>query len=53
MDRLLPSLGLTPGITAPDVGLGLGGPARQIARSTGRAVVGVDTTQSYVDTAMA
>ncbi len=26
---------------------------RQIARSTGCAVVGVDTTQSYVDTAMA
>jgi ubiquinone/menaquinone biosynthesis C-methylase UbiE len=53
VDRLLPSLGLTPGMTALDVGSGLGGPARQIARSTGCAVVGVDTTQSYVDTAMA
>jgi sarcosine/dimethylglycine N-methyltransferase len=53
VDRLLPSLGLTPGMTVLDVGSGLGGPARQIARSTGCAVVGVDTTQSYVDTAIA
>jgi len=53
VERLLPSLGLTPGMTALDVGSGLGGPARQIARLTGCAVVGVDTTQSYVDTATA
>ena len=53
VDRLLPSLGLNPGMTALDIGSGLGGPARQIARSTGCAVVGVDTTQSYVHTAMA
>lgn len=53
VDRLLPSLGLTPGMTALDVGSGLGGPARQVARTTGCAVVGVDLTQSYVDTAVA
>jgi len=51
VDRLLPSLGLAPGMTALDVGSGLGGPARQIARNTGCAVVGVDITQSYVDAA--
>ena len=44
VDRLLPSLGLTPAMTALDVGSGLGGPARQVARSTGCAVVGVDIT---------
>jgi len=53
VDRLLPSLGLTPAMTALDVGSGLGGPARQVARSVGCTVVGVDITQSYVDTAMA
>jgi sarcosine/dimethylglycine N-methyltransferase len=53
VDRLLPSLGLTPVMTALDVGSGLGGPARQVARSTGCSVLGVDITQSYVDTAVA
>jgi sarcosine/dimethylglycine N-methyltransferase len=53
VDRLLPSLALTPTMTALDVGSGLGGPARQIARSTGCAVLGVDITSSYVDTATA
>jgi sarcosine/dimethylglycine N-methyltransferase len=53
VDRLLPSLGLTAGMTALDVGSGLGGPARQVARSTGAAVLGVDITQSYVDAATA
>lgn len=53
VERLLPSLGLTPTMTALDVGSGLGGPARQIARSTGCSVVGVDLTQSYVDAAVA
>ncbi len=53
VDRLLPSLGLIPSMTVLDVGSGLGGPARQVARSTGCAVVGVDITQSYVDTARA
>ena len=53
VERLLPSLGLTPDTTVLDVGSGLGGPARQVARSTGCSVVGVDITQSYVDAATA
>ena len=36
-----------------DVGAGFGGPARQIARSSGCTVVGVDITPAYVDTAQA
>jgi len=53
VDRLLPSLNLVPGMTVLDVGSGLGGPARQVARSSGCTVVGVDITQTYVDTATA
>ena len=53
VDRLLPSLGLAPGMRALDVGSGLGGPARQVARKTGCRVTGVDITQSYVDAATA
>ena len=53
VDRLLPGLGLRPGMTVLDVGSGLGGPARQIARSTGCDVVGVDITQAYVQAATA
>lgn len=53
VQRLLPSLAVTAGMTALDVGSGLGGPARQIARATGCAVVGVDTAPSYVHTARA
>lgn len=51
--RLLPTLRLDSAMTALDVGSGLGGPARQVARTTGCAVVGVDITRSYVDTATA
>jgi sarcosine/dimethylglycine N-methyltransferase len=53
VQRLLPGLGLTPAMTVLDVGAGLGGPARQVARATGCAVVGVDITAPYVDTARA
>jgi sarcosine/dimethylglycine N-methyltransferase len=53
VDRLLPSLGLTSSMTALDVGSGLGGPARQVARGTGARVVGVDITAAYVDAARA
>jgi len=53
VDRLLPSLQLAPGMTVLDVGSGLGGPARQIARGSGCTVVGVDITSAYVDTAQA
>ncbi len=51
--RILPTLDLSSAMTALDVGSGLGGPARQVARTTGCAVVGVDITRSYVDTAAA
>jgi sarcosine/dimethylglycine N-methyltransferase len=53
VDRLLPSLHLAPEMTVLDIGSGLGGPARQIARSSGCTVVGVDITSAYVDTAQA
>jgi sarcosine/dimethylglycine N-methyltransferase len=53
VERLLPSLRLTPSMTALDVGSGLGGPARQVARATGCRVVGVDITPAYVDAARA
>jgi cyclopropane fatty-acyl-phospholipid synthase-like methyltransferase len=53
VDRLLPSLHLAPGMTVLDVGCGLGGPARQVARNTGCTVVGVDVTPAYVDAAKA
>ena len=53
VERLLPDLRLTPGMTVLDVGSGLGGPARQIARSAGCRVVGVDITPAYVDAARA
>ena len=52
VDRLLPGLHLAAGMTVLDVGSGLGGPARQVARSTGAAVVGVDITPAYVDAAL-
>jgi sarcosine/dimethylglycine N-methyltransferase len=51
VDRLLPSLGLSSGQTALDVGSGFGGPARQVARLTGGRVVGLDITEAYVDAA--
>ena len=38
LDRILPTLRLAPGMTVLDVGSGLGGPARQVARSAGRRV---------------
>jgi SAM-dependent methyltransferase len=53
VDLLLPGLRLTAGMTVLDVGSGLGGPARQIARRTGVTVVGVDITPAYIDAALA
>jgi sarcosine/dimethylglycine N-methyltransferase len=53
VDRLLRALRLTPGMTVLDVGSGLGGPARQVARIAGCRVVGVDVTPAYVDAAQA
>lgn len=51
--KLLPGLRLTPGMTVLDVGCGLGGPARQVARDSGCKVVGIDITPAYVDAARA
>jgi SAM-dependent methyltransferase len=51
VERMLPGLRLTPGITVLDVGSGLGGPARQVARASGCSVVGVDITPGYVEAA--
>ena len=51
VERMLPSLHLAPGVTVLDVGSGLGGPARQVARSSGATVVGVDVTPAYVEAA--
>ena len=51
VDRIRPSLRLAPGMTVLDVGSGFGGPARQIAGSTGAEVVGVDITTAYVEAA--
>jgi sarcosine/dimethylglycine N-methyltransferase len=51
VERLLPSLRVTPGMTVLDVGSGFGGPARQIARRAGCTVVGVDITPAYVEVA--
>ncbi len=53
VDRLLTGLRPTPGMTVLDVGSGLGGPARQVARTSGCRVVGVDITPAYVDAARA
>jgi sarcosine/dimethylglycine N-methyltransferase len=49
--RLLPHLGLAPAMTVLDVGCGLGGPARQIARTARCNVIGVDVTPAYVQAA--
>lgn len=51
--RLLPGLALTRAMTVLDVGSGLGGPARQVARSAGCRVLGVDITPAYVEAARA
>ncbi len=51
VDLLIGTLDLAPGDTVLDVGSGLGGPARQIARRTGARVVGVDLAAVYVEAA--
>jgi SAM-dependent methyltransferase len=48
VDQLIALLHLKKGDVVLDVGSGFGGPARQIARRTGNAVVGVDITGAYV-----
>lgn len=44
-------LGLGAGQRVLDMGCGLGGPARFVARSTGAHVVGIDLTPEFVETA--
>ncbi|MFB9833401.1 SAM-dependent methyltransferase [Actinoallomurus acaciae] len=51
VDRLIDSLDLAEDESVLDVGSGLGGPARQIARRTGNRVTGIDITPAYVDAA--
>lgn len=51
VSRLIPSLQLRGGDRVLDIGSGLGGPARQIAQTTGNTVVGIDITDSYVNAA--
>jgi len=53
VERMLRGLNLEPGMKVLDVGSGLGGPARQVARTSGCTVVGVDITAAYVDAAQA
>lgn len=48
VDRTVAPLGVRQEQTVLDVGSGLGGPARQLARRTGCHVVGVDITDEYV-----
>ena len=48
VDRLIAALDVGREDTVLDVGSGLGGPARQIARRTGARVLGIDITAEYV-----
>ena len=48
---LAASLDLSPGDEILDIGSGVGGPARYIARSHGCRVVGIDLTAEFCDTA--
>ena len=51
VDRLLNTLSLTSADSVLDVGSGFGGPARQVAATSGCRVTGVDITKAYVDAA--
>jgi SAM-dependent methyltransferase len=51
VERLLDTLSLSPSDVVLDVGSGLGGPARQVAATSGCRVTGVDITQAYVEAA--
>ena len=45
---LVARMGLQPGMTVLDIGSGLGGPARHMARHNGVTVTGIDLTPEYV-----
>jgi SAM-dependent methyltransferase len=51
VERLLLSLTPSPSDVVLDIGSGLGGPARQVALSSGCRVTGVDITEAYVKVA--
>jgi SAM-dependent methyltransferase len=53
VDLLIPTLTLANDDRVLDIGAGLGGPARQIARRTAHHVVGIDLTPAYVEAARA
>lgn len=52
-DALLDQLEITVDTLVLDIGCGLGGTARHIARTRGANVTGVDLTEAYVETAQA
>jgi SAM-dependent methyltransferase len=49
--ELAAQIGLAPGMAVLDIGSGLGGPARFLARRHGCRVTGIDLTPEYVETA--
>ena len=51
VDKLISTLGVSPGDRVIDVGCGFGGPARRVAEQTGATVLGVDITPAYVEAA--
>ncbi len=51
-EEILESLGLKPGDQLLDIGSGLGGPARMIAKRAGARVSGVDVTPEFVEAAV-
>lgn len=52
-EALVAQLGFAPGMEVLDIGSGLGGTARHVARITGGRVTGVDLTEAFVATARA
>lgn len=52
VERLLHTLELSPTDNVLDIGSGFGGPARQLAATTGCHVTGVDITAAYVEAAI-
>ncbi|MHB1517865.1 MAG: SAM-dependent methyltransferase [Acidimicrobiales bacterium] len=51
VDRSLATMALSPADRALDIGSGLGGPARQVAATSGCRMTGVDITDAYVGAA--
>lgn len=51
-ERMIAKLAPTSGQHVLDVGCGLGGPARQLAKATGCRVTGIDLTPGFVETAV-